>query len=86
MYTHDIALLGGIEAGGMKFVCGIGTCPDDLEVHSFPTVGPVESVRQAIQFFQDKAGSRLAGFGIARSNVRNLRVHYYDTQDGLAQL
>ena len=29
------------------------------------TVGPVESVRQAIQFFQDKAGTRLAALGIA---------------------
>ena len=60
-----MALFGGIEAGGTKFVCGIGTSPDDFEVHSFPTVGPVESVRQAIQFFQDKAGSRLAALGIA---------------------
>ena len=65
MYTHDMALFGGIEAGGTKFVCGIGTCPDDLEVHSFPTVGPVENVRQAIQFFRDKAGTRLTGLGIA---------------------
>lgn len=58
-------VFGGIELGGTKFVCGIGTCPDDLEVHSFRTVGPVESVRQVIDFFQDKAGSRLAGLGIA---------------------
>jgi fructokinase len=65
LYTHDMALFGGIEAGGTKFICGIGTCPDDLEVHAFPTVGPVENVRQAVQFFQDKADSQLAGLGIA---------------------
>ena len=65
LYTHDMALFGGIEAGGTKFVCGIGTCPDDLEVHTFRTVGPVESIRQAIQFFRDKAGTRLTGLGIA---------------------
>src|SRR6476620_6546566 len=60
-----MALCGGIEAGGSKFVCGIGTCPEDLEVHSFRTVGPVESIRQALQFFRDKAGTRLTGLGIA---------------------
>jgi len=60
-----MALCGGIEAGGTKFVCGIGTCPDDLEVHSFRTVGPVESIRQAIQFFRDKGGTRLEALGIA---------------------
>ena len=60
-----MVLCGGVEAGGTKFVCGIGTCPEDLEVHSFSTVGPVESIRQAIQFFRDKAGTSLAGLGIA---------------------
>jgi len=60
-----MALFGGIEAGGTKFVCGIGTRPNDLEVHAFPTVGPVETVKQAVQFFQVKGGAKLAGLGIA---------------------
>ena len=58
-------VFGGIEAGGTKFVCGLGTCPDDLEVHSFPTVAPAETIRQAIEFFRAKAGSRLTALGIA---------------------
>jgi len=58
-------LCGGIEAGGTKFICGVGTSPDDLEVHSFPTVEPMECVKQAIEFFQEKAGARLAALGIA---------------------
>jgi fructokinase len=58
-------VFGGIEAGGTKFVCGIGTCPDDLEVHSFLTGAPVDSVTQVIQFFHDKARPKLTALGIA---------------------
>jgi fructokinase len=58
-------LFGGIEAGGTKFVCGLGTSPDNLEVHSFPTVAPAETIRQAVEFFRARAGSRLAALGIA---------------------
>ena len=60
-----MALFGGIEAGGTKFVCGIGNGPDTLEVASFPTGEPAESLRQAITFFRDTAGRRLAALGIA---------------------
>jgi fructokinase len=58
-------LLGGIEAGGTKFVCGIGTGPDDIEVVAFPTVSPDDSIRRAVTFFRDAAGSRLSSLGIA---------------------
>ena len=58
-------LLGGIEAGGTKFVCGIGTGPDDLEVVAFPTVSPDDSIRRAVTFFRDAAGPRLSSLGIA---------------------
>jgi fructokinase len=60
-----MGLLGGIEAGGTKFVCGVGTGPDDLEVVTFPTVSPDESIRRAVAFFRDAAGSRLSSLGIA---------------------
>jgi fructokinase len=60
-----MALFGGIEAGGTKFVCGIGDSPDTLEAASFPTGEPAESLQQAITFFRDTAGRRLAALGIA---------------------
>ena len=60
-----MGILGGIEAGGTKFVCGVGTGPDDLEVVAFPTVSPEECIRQAVAFFQRAAGSRLSSLGIA---------------------
>jgi fructokinase len=58
-------MFGGIEAGGTKFVCGVGTGPDDVETISFPTTAPDQCVGQALRFFRDKAGSRLAALGIA---------------------
>lgn len=60
-----MSLLGGIEAGGTKFVCGVGTGPDDLEVVDFPTMSPDETIRRAVAFFRDTAGSRLSSLGIA---------------------
>ncbi|WP_213081808.1 ROK family protein, partial [Escherichia coli] len=46
-------LLGSIEAGGTKFVCGVGT--DDLTIVervSFPTTTPEETMKKVIEFFQ----------------------------------
>jgi fructokinase len=58
-------LWGGIEAGGTKFVCAVGTGPDDLwaEVR-FPSTTPEETIGQAIQFFQQQK-EPLAAIGIA---------------------
>ncbi len=56
-------MLGGIEAGGTKFICGIGTGPQDLHIQQFPTSSPDVTLSQVIQFFQDvKAG--LDGIGV----------------------
>jgi fructokinase len=43
---------GGVEAGGTRFVCAIGSGPDRLEVTSFATTTPRESIDRAIAFFQ----------------------------------
>ena len=58
-------VFGGIEAGGTKFVCGIGTGPDDLETVSMPTAAPEESLPRAVEFFRTAAGHRLSAIGIA---------------------
>jgi fructokinase len=48
-----MTLLGGIEAGGTKFVCVVGTGPNDIRAETrFPTTTPAETIRQAIEFFQ----------------------------------
>ncbi len=60
-----MTLYGGIEAGGTKFVCGVGTGPGDLATTQFPTTSPEETTRAAIDFFRQTAGDRLAAVGIA---------------------
>jgi len=48
-------LYGGIEAGGTKFVCAVGTGPDDLQAETeFPTTTPVETLGRAIRFLQEQ--------------------------------
>jgi fructokinase len=57
-------LFGGIEGGGTKFVCAVGTGPDDLRAETrFPTTTPVETMEQAIEFFKGFEG--LTAIGVA---------------------
>jgi fructokinase len=55
---------GAVEAGGTKFVCGIGTGPDDLQITQFPTTSPEETVQRTLTFFREQ-GAALAAVGIA---------------------
>lgn len=49
-------LVGGIEAGGTKFVCAVGTGPDDLRAEArFPTTSPGETLALVIDFFVAQA-------------------------------
>jgi len=57
-------LLGGIEAGGTKFICGFGTGPNDLVTARFPTTTPEETLHHVIAFLKEKAGARLRAVGI----------------------
>ena len=48
-------LYGGIEAGGTKFVCAIGTGPDDIRAEvRFPTEEPGKTMAQAVAFFEEQ--------------------------------
>jgi len=61
-------LWGGIEAGGTKFVCAVGTGPDNIRAEQrFPTTTPAETIGHAIEFFrqQQAAHGKLAAVGIA---------------------
>jgi fructokinase len=56
---------GGIEAGGTKFVCAIGSGPDDVRAEvRFATTTPRETIGQALDFFRTH-GADLAAVGIA---------------------
>ncbi len=59
---------GGIEAGGTKFNCAIGSGPQDLRDElRIATATPAETIPQAIEFFQDwrRRHGPLEGIGIA---------------------
>ena len=46
---------GGVEAGGTKFICAVGTGPGDLRAETqFPTTTPVETIGRVIAFFQEQ--------------------------------
>jgi fructokinase len=44
---------GGIEAGGTKWVCGVGAGPDDIIEVTFQTTTPDETLACAIEFFAE---------------------------------
>jgi len=55
--------LGGIEAGGTKFVCAVGRPPDDLELMEIPVTTPEQTIALVLQFF--KARPPVNAIGIA---------------------
>lgn len=58
-------IYGGIEAGGTKFVCAVGSGPADLRAEArFPTTSPKETIERAIEFFR-RQPEPLAAAGIA---------------------
>ena len=73
-----MALLGGIEAGGTKFVCAVGTGPDDIRATArIPTTTPQETLAQVISFFRqqtEKEGD-MAAIGIGAFGPVDVRTH-----------
>ncbi len=57
-------MFGAIEAGGTKFVCAVGTAPDDLTVTQFPTASPEATIGSAVTFLKEHSGGRLQAVGI----------------------
>lgn len=67
-------LYGGIEAGGTKFVCAVGTGPGDLTETRFPTTTPDETIGRALEFFRPYRG-QLTALGIASFGPVDLNPH-----------
>lgn len=60
-------LFGGVEGGGTKFVCVVGTGPEDVRAEArFATSSPEETIGRAVAFFRDEQArlGPLAGIGI----------------------
>ena len=60
-------LFGGVEAGGTKFVCAVGTGPDDLrDVVRFPTTNPEHTIDEVIRYFKQVSQNEpLSAIGVA---------------------
>ena len=61
-------LFGGIEGGGTKFVCAVGTGPQDIRRETrFPTTTPEETLGQAVSFFKEAEHElgKLSALGVA---------------------
>jgi len=57
-------ILGGIEAGGTKWVCAVGSGPDDiLDTVVFPTGPPDETISRAIAFLTSNGPLAAVGVG-----------------------
>jgi fructokinase len=78
-----MTLYGGIEAGGTKFVCAVGTGPDDIRAEArFPTTTPEETIGQAIEFFRAQGeitAVGIASFGPLDPNPRSDTFGYITT-------
>src|SRR5207247_7681463 len=59
-----VTVYGGIEAGGTKWVCAVGTGPDDLgATETFPTTTPEETIGRTVAFFERAGPVDAIGIG-----------------------
>jgi fructokinase len=64
----NLPIYGGIEGGGTKFICAVGTGPDDIRAEArFATTSPAETMDTAIRFFQQQEREKgpLSAIGVA---------------------
>jgi fructokinase len=70
-------LYGAVEAGGTKFVCMVGTGPEDIrEQTRFPTASPEAALRETVTFFRSAESrlGKLAAIGIASFGPVDVRA------------
>lgn len=66
-------VFGGIEAGGTKFVCAVGSGPDDIRAQErFPTTTPEETLGKAIKFFKEQ---------MKRENIKAIGIATFGPAD-----
>ena len=59
-----LTVYGGIEAGGSKWECAIGTGPDDLRATTtLPTTTPAETIDRTVAFFEREGPVDAIGIG-----------------------
>lgn len=81
-----MSLLGGIEAGGTKFVCAVGEPGRVSAEIRFPTTKPDETIAQAVAFFEQQQREKgpisavgIAAFGPLDPNPKSDTFGYITT-------
>lgn len=75
--TDKLPLYGGIEGGGTKFICAIGSGPNNIHAEiRIPTTIPNETLKNCIDFFkeQEKNFGKLDALGIANFGPLDVRL------------
>jgi fructokinase len=69
---------GCIEAGGTKFVCAVGSGPDDLQHATFPTTSPRPTIDAVVRYFRQFPVSAvgIGSFGPLDLNPRSSTFGY----------
>ncbi len=65
---------GAIEAGGTKFLCGVGTGPEDLITTQIRTGSPESTIAAAVAWIREKAGGELSAVGIGSFGPVDLKT------------
>lgn len=80
-----MAVVGGVEAGGTKFICGVGTGPGDLVTEEFPTAGPAETIRKVAAFFRNAFGAgQVHSIGVGSFGPVDLQTGFITSTPKLA--
>jgi fructokinase len=59
-----VSVYGGIETGGSKWQCAVGSGPDDLRAtETVPTTAPAETIERVVAFFERKGPVEAIGIG-----------------------
>jgi fructokinase len=59
-----VSVYGGIEAGGSKWQCAVGSGPDDLRAQeTLPTTTPEETIGRVVAFFEREGPVEAIGIG-----------------------
>jgi fructokinase len=69
MKKTSMKIYGGIEAGGTKFICAVGTSLTDLIIKRIETTTPQQTIDEVVRFFKphtvEESSKHLVALGIA---------------------
>jgi fructokinase len=62
--SSAVSVYGGIETGGSKWRCAVGSGPDDLRAtETVPTTTPAETIERVVAFFEREGPVEAVGIG-----------------------